>query len=697
MMRNTPRTRLAPKKPTIKILFYTDDPQIAPTDDFGQFFGLGSMIERLKSHTPTFADLEIKWFSRNSDAAHHADNKLDVILNNEVQETNEPFDEIWFFGLHQSNTNQFSLLARRGGPESELNANEVAALTEWMNVRDGKGGGGILMTGDHSNETPPNVVVTSHNGHCAEKTENEAFLGLGRALGRYVPRAGSLRKWEGAPTYHSENSFSTICDAGFQTDRVPQQLQLRTVNDDGDPDPNGRPHPLFFYKEGQFIEVFPDHAHEGAVIIPPEDDELDPREWPVTEDGIQPRPHVVAFGRDARKPDPLNIIATYNGDLCDVGRIVADSTWHHYMNLNLRGFPHPAPEGSASDQIGQFYANLAVWLAPKRKREEMARLMLWELARYTLLLEENQDAESTGATAQSVMTMVSSGCEMHELMQIYTPRDIAQYYAAPANEMQLPSKQLFIGSVLKSYHDAMVQAETSGVYAEAIEVDDIIKTGIDGAFEQHAYRLRNTLDTLSQRQVRGSGQVPQNGKTTMNGSTKMNGHAGQNGTTKPPDQNPRQRPTGRSGVTPIGGDGRPMACSEPRQEWTIDTVTDPRRDHPSERGVLVFCLSIDRGIISGEVADGISGDFLSEVTGSQQSLGTMGLDADASLITLNFSKGSAQVAMSGVIFQRNFRGRFTTFVGATELAATVPFSRMAFAVPQTPGDGDTGSASGTQT
>ncbi len=689
-MRNTPRTRLAPKKPTIKILLYTDDPQVAPTNDFGQFFGLGSMIERLKAHTPTFADLEIKWFSRNSDAAHHADNKLDVILNNEVHETNEPFDEIWFFGLHQSNTNQFSLLARRGGPESELNETEVAALNEWMNVRDGKGGGGILMTGDHSNETPPNVIVSNHNGHGADTTANEAFLGLGRALGRYVPRAGSLRKWEGPPTYHSENSLSTISDAGFQTDRVPQQLLLRTVNADGDPDPNGQPHPLFFYKEGQFIEAFPDHAHEGAVITPPEDGELDPREWPVNADGIQPRPYVVALGKDARKPDRLNIIATYNGDLCNVGRIVADSTWHHYMNLNLKGFPHPAPEGSASDQIGQYYANLAVWLAPKHKREEMARLMLWELARYTLLLEENQDAESTGATAQSVMTMVSSGCETHELMQVYTPRDIAAYYAAPASELQLPSRQLFVGSVLKSYHDAMVQAETSGVYAEAIEVDDIINTGINGALERHAYRLQNTLDKLSRRQRRGSDQPTET-------DSKLNGNGKRNGITTPPDQNKQPQPP-RRGVTPIGGNGRTMTCREPRQEWTIDTVTDPRRDHPSERGVLVFCLSIDRGIITGEVADGINGDFLSEVTGTQQSLGTIGLDAGASLLTLNFSKGPAQVAMSGVTFQRNFRGRFTTFVGAAELAATAPFSgSMTFAVPQTPGDGDTGSASGTQT
>jgi hypothetical protein len=74
----------------------------------------------------------------------------------------------------------------------------------------------------------------------------------------------------------------------------------------------------------------------------------------------------------------------------------------------------------------------------------------------------------------------------------------------------------------------------------------------------------------------------------------------------------------------------------------------------------------------------------------------MGLDEGASLMTLNFSKESAQVVMSGVTFERNFRGRFTA-VGAGELAATVPFSPTAFALPQTRGDGDTGTASGTQT
>ncbi|HET6976037.1 MAG TPA: hypothetical protein VFI24_06930 [Pyrinomonadaceae bacterium] len=654
-----------PKKPNIKILLYTDDPQIAPTNDFGHFFGLGSMIERLQAHAPTFANLEIKWASRNSDATHHADNKLDAILSQEVTDTKEPFDEIWFFGLHQSNTNRFSLLARRGGPESELNQAELDALTEWMKVRDdGYGGGGVLMTGDHSNETPSNVLA-GRNGHCATTVTNPAFLGLGRALGRCVPRAGSLRRWEGPPSYHSADSFSTISSSGFQTDRLPQQLQLRPVNVDGDPDPNGEPHPLFFFKEGTFIQVFPDHGHEGAVITPDEDAPLDPKMWPLGPNGQPTRPHVVAFGRDARKSEPLNIIATYNGDLSGVGRIVADSTWHHYMNLNLRGFPHPAPEGSPSDQVGQFYANLAVWLAPKRKREQMARWMIWELARYTLCLEEREDAKSTGATGQSVLAMVSSPCEIHQMLQAITPREVAELYHAQGSEIQLPSRQMVIGSVLKSCHNAMLQAETNEAAAAAatagvgVNIEDAVQAGILTAFQQHIGQLRKSLQVL--------GGSP----NTSTDQTRIQ----------------TETPQRRNGA---------MACIDPKEEWTIRTLTDARPGRTSAEEFLVFCLSVDEGIITGEVSDGISGEFLSAVNGTRQSLGPLGLDESASLMTLNYSKETTRIMMSGVIFERNFQGRFTTFAAEQPAAAGVS-SNLAIVLPQAGSDGDTGTGTGTQT
>ena len=625
----------APQKPTIKILIYTDDPQIALTEDFGQFFGLGSMKERLLAHGPTFANLKIEWFSRNPDAESHATNKLDAILEAAASK-GEPYDEIWFFGLHQSSTNSFSLLARRGGPESELNESEVAALTEWMKIRENGGGGGVLMTGDHSNENPQRVPPGA-NGNYADTAASAEFLGLGRALGHSVPRAGELRKWEGPPTYHSADSFSTICAGGFQTDRVPQQLELRSVNADGEPDPNGQPHPLFFYKDTRFIEVFPDHAHEGAVVTP---EVLAPEVWPSDPSGRQIKPHVVALGRDARKRDPLNIVATYNGDLTGVGRIVADSTWHHYMNLNLRGFPHPAADGTPSDQIGQFYGNLAVWLAPKHKREAMARLMFWELARYTLLLEEQQDVESTGASAQSVLARCASPCEVNELIQVYTPPQVTEFYRAPAGEIQLPSRQRLIGSVLKSYHDAMKSG--ASIDPEALDVRKIIKTGLEAAFDEHAGHIRNTLRTFNEDLIVSTGAT---------------------------------------------------ACDDPDEQWSIETKTDPRPGRPSVDGMLIFCLRTTGGIISGRVFDGDSGEFLSDVTGTLESLG--GVD-EAFTMTLNYVRDSRPMVMSGVRLARNFRGRFEP-VAVAEFAVTGAPSGSIAAPMTAPGEGDTGTASGTQT
>jgi hypothetical protein len=485
--------QLAANRPTIKILLYTDDPQVSPTDHLGEFLGLGSMIERLNQHAPTFADLNIKWISRSTDSSSHANNRIDDVLAQEAQ-TGEPFDEIWFFGLHQANTEKFSLGAFRGGPNSELDAAEVAALQQWMGTENGFHGGGVLMTGDHANASPPKLLATP-NSPCGDTSASADFLGLGRAIGRCVPRAGLLRRWEGPPTHRDQDSFNTIGKSGFQVDRIPQTLHLRKLNLDGDPDNSGMPHPLFFYGPEQFIEAFPDHQHEGAVILP-----SDFAGWPIGPKG-QTQPHVVATGIDPRNDQPLNILATYNGDLTGVGRIVSDSTWHHYMNLNLRGFPHPAPKGSPSDQIGQFYGNLAIWLAPRNKRIQMARAMCWQLARFTLLLQERSDPETIGNFAHSVLGESTSPCEIHELLQVLPPLESGGFPAAtlPGSNDQ-PSRELFLGVVLDAYHQTMIQAETENQLAangpQENSVDKLIEVCFRRTFDEHEKRLRRDLEAI---------------------------------------------------------------------------------------------------------------------------------------------------------------------------------------------------------
>src|SRR4029079_6391852 len=172
--------RLPSDPPIIKILLYADDPNgIRPGNDTSD---LGTMIEHLCAHQPAFARFEVTWVSRNSKTS---DNKLN-------RKMLKLYDEIWFFGIHQLNNEP-------DAPESELTEREVRALTDWMKIDEMKElkGGGVLMTGAHAE--PGHQGTPGKNALCPDSS-NEDLLGLGRALGRCVPRAGLLRRWEGSPT-----------------------------------------------------------------------------------------------------------------------------------------------------------------------------------------------------------------------------------------------------------------------------------------------------------------------------------------------------------------------------------------------------------------------------------------------------------------------------------------------------------------
>lgn len=476
---------LAIEKPTIKILLYTDRTKFSLSNAASDSFALGRMIDRLQGHAPTFANLNTTLINRGDGLTI---NKLDAVL------ARESFDEIWFFGMRQSNT--------PAEPESELDVNEVAALTQWMNGNgdDDCDGGGVLITGDHANATPFNRLENAENP-CGDISDGVTFLGLGRAIGQCVPRAGLLRKWEGPPTVHLQDSFSTISAGGHQQDLNPQELFLEKVNDFGEPDPDGQPHPLFFYRPGEFIRFFPDHQHEGAVIIP---GTLD-ASWPTGSRG-QTRPHVVALGRHARTGDDLNIVATYNGELAGVGRIVADSTWHHYVNLNLGGFPHPAPEGSVADQIGQYYANLAVWLAPCHKRESMALAMSWAIADYTFYQEEVGNIDSITEASKSLLSKLAPPCEAHELIQVLLPkRSDRVNEVAGKNKFDLkPLHDLFLGHVINLYHEAMIaeqkrtksQFKLEGTKPTQGSIKELLDEAYKRATADHEKRLLKELEIL---------------------------------------------------------------------------------------------------------------------------------------------------------------------------------------------------------
>lgn len=295
------------------------------------------------------------------------------------------YDEIWLFGYAGSNGRPSKLVF--------ISDDELAAIAVFMD-----NGGGVFATGDHG--------------------------GLGSLMCGRIPRVRSMRKWfdlqdtdssipVSAPRNWPGLSTPTISRADTlvpdknnswnfdnQSDDRPQQLTL----------PGGVAHPVLQGSSGP-INAFPDHMHEGEVLgfggvsgrTPwTLNDKLTFgtstfTEYP-TANGHQEVPTVIATGKitggHATSIEPtdracesanflpdltltvqneINILSVYDGHTVGVGRVVADSSFHHYLDLNLTGDSCATAEKTLGFRtpagqpyllaMQEFYVNLAKWLA----------------------------------------------------------------------------------------------------------------------------------------------------------------------------------------------------------------------------------------------------------------------------------------------------------------------------------------------
>ncbi len=178
-------------------------------------------------------------------------------------------------------------------------------------------------------------------------------------------------------------------------------------------DASGVPHPLLRSSAGA-INVLPDHPHESECYAP--------RGAAISGDfsvagmaafpefpsvaGAPNGPELVAISMSASlnvdkgavTPRCFGAISAYNGHLANVGRVVCDSTWHHFVNMNLNssnpygdvGMYEGAPlvATAAYKQIQRYYANIADYLTPKtRKWCRLFDLVATELFEYPILEE----------------------------------------------------------------------------------------------------------------------------------------------------------------------------------------------------------------------------------------------------------------------------------------------------------------------
>ena len=139
-----------------------------------------------------------------------------------------------------------------------------------------------------------------------------------------------------------------------------------------------------------------------------------------------------------------------------------------------------------------------------------------------------------------------------------------------------------------------------------------------------------------------------------------------------------------------------MACAAGFDEWTVDLVLD--RNPTTVDSRLVFCIKFGTGAdqsITGKVFNP-DGTEVSDLTGRNKPFGHANPGGGASLFSMDFSMGSVKVTIAGVKLPTRFEGRLRGFDTAA-LVAAAPSDRLITAVPLVPGDGDTGTATGTQT
>jgi hypothetical protein len=306
------------------------------------------------------------------------------------------FDMVFFLSIASPGEEYFTTDTQR--------RNEAAAIAAFMEQ-----GGGFFATGDHED--------------------------LGASINQHVPRVRSMRRWSAsgtgphggppAPSGLGADRHDTLqagSDVGWsggsayayqfndQSDDTPQPVQISSYDISRSRwFRSSLPHPLLCSPLGR-IEVLPDHMHEGWCEVPVDLSRLE--ELPGREShaeypslpGQEPlAPEVIAWGTvlphatlnqefsgdfalspPTTRREPFGQIAVWDGHRVQHGRVVVQSTWHHFININLigtqssfagldpdktRGF-YTGAGGTATpayQKIQAYYRNLVYWLIPAER------------------------------------------------------------------------------------------------------------------------------------------------------------------------------------------------------------------------------------------------------------------------------------------------------------------------------------------
>lgn len=494
----------------IRILFVIDGERITEGSSGGEF-GLGPVLDTLRDISFAYW-VRFLVTVRDRDAGFRfTDADFDI----------DNYDQIWFFGdwpAQEANDPSFPDSRIEDDKYGPMKDEELELLAVWMNA-----GGGVFATGDHTL--------------------------LGASMCHKIPRVRSMRKWthaQGVPSFANFDRHETlqgrpvIGPEAAEGDRYPQRIYPVFRSDSDWPFVFGQwPHPLLCGPKG-VIDEFPDHMHEGGVIEDADvvlNDKLLPGstedEYPIIPIVVGPtmaaappiggepfvrrvRPRVIAHGLTTNLESSRTsfaMIAAFDGDPADVGRVVVDSTWHHWFSMNLIGLRDQAPGFYRNMQA--YYRNIGLWLATPAQRASMLFWATWGalVGSQPGLFDPSLGIDGMGERVLDVIGRTAPQCIVSELVATVIRRrnDGSAAQVPPTTPSTTPWEE-FTRPPTTMVNQAIVGGIAVGMFdlskgdlnkrargrTPRIDAEEIRDAGIRG-LEIGTQELRRTLQTAASR------------------------------------------------------------------------------------------------------------------------------------------------------------------------------------------------------
>jgi len=424
------------------------------------------------------------------------------------------YHQVWFFGFDPGNDASpndanIDTIDAMFNPNPLNDPAEINILSTWMNANKG----GVLAMGDHHY--------------------------LGASLCSKIPRVRKMRRWTNAdhvpsisgPDRHDTNQDKTgsgVIPFNAQSDDVPQQIEvLKKRYAQNIFTIKAIPHPILCGADGA-IDIFPDHPHEGEVLGTLYDTGTGGTpvsltgnypgatpEFPGNISGPgKPEPQIIALGHPVNNPrhdknqisNPLNpshtnssapfgLVNVYDGEQAGVGRIVTDSTWHHWFNVNLTGLD-TAASADKYRKIQNYYTNVAVWLCNEGLRHSILTTWIWEyvIREFDPMHFSRHDSIwRLGLNAKDVLGRTASQCTGYEFILIYIPRLIEKFeipHKSPC--FTCPPIDIFeiaiLGGIMKQLIPLVekyrIPEKFSRQHINVKEINDAVQKGIAGGYEE---------------------------------------------------------------------------------------------------------------------------------------------------------------------------------------------------------------------